>query len=58
MEYSGKNFQKGFAAKKTLGQNFLHAPNIISTMVHAGKISPENIVLEVGPGKGALTSNF
>mgnify|MGYP000930156864 CR=1 FL=1 len=52
------NFQKNFTAKKSLGQNFLHAPNIISAMVHAGKISPENIVLEVGPGKGALTSKL
>ena len=47
-----------FIAKKSLGQNFLHAPNIISAMVHAGKISPENIILEVGPGKGALTSKL
>lgn len=47
-----------FIAKKSLGQNFLHAPNIISAMVHAGKISVENIVLEVGPGKGALTSKL
>jgi 16S rRNA (adenine1518-N6/adenine1519-N6)-dimethyltransferase len=47
-----------FTAKKSLGQNFLHAPNIISAMVHAGKISTENIVLEVGPGKGALTSKL
>jgi 16S rRNA (adenine1518-N6/adenine1519-N6)-dimethyltransferase len=27
-------------------------------MVHAGKILPENIVLEIGPGKGALTSKL
>jgi 16S rRNA (adenine1518-N6/adenine1519-N6)-dimethyltransferase len=44
-----------FTAKKSLGQNFLHAPNVISAMVHAGEISKENTVLEVGPGKGALT---
>lgn len=44
-----------FIAKKSLGQNFLHAPNVISAMVHAGKITSENIVLEVGPGKGVLT---
>ncbi len=47
-----------FIAKKSLGQNFLHAPNIISAMVHAGKISKENIILEIGPGKGALTSKL
>ncbi len=46
---------KNFVAKKSLGQNFLHAPNVISAMVHAGKVSAESTVLEVGPGKGALT---
>lgn len=44
-----------FNAKKSLGQNFLHAPNVIAAMVHAGKVSKEDTVLEVGPGKGALT---
>ena len=53
-----ENSDKNFVAKKSLGQNFLHAPNVISAMVHAGKISDENIVLEVGPGKGALTTKL
>lgn len=53
-----ENSDKNFVAKKSLGQNFLHAPNVISAMVHAGKISDENIVLEVGPGKGALTAKL
>lgn len=44
-----------FIAKKSLGQNFLHAPNIISAMVHAGNTDASSIILEVGPGKGALT---
>lgn len=44
-----------FIAKKSLGQNFLHAPNIISAMVHAGNTDADSIILEVGPGKGALT---
>lgn len=46
---------ENFTAKKSLGQNFLHAPNVISAMVHAGGVSANSIVLEVGPGKGALT---
>jgi 16S rRNA (adenine1518-N6/adenine1519-N6)-dimethyltransferase len=50
-----ENTSRNFVAKKSLGQNFLHAPNVISAMVHAGKVSKENVVLEVGPGKGALT---
>lgn len=44
-----------FLAKKSLGQNFLHAPQVVSAMVHATHIAPNNIVLEAGPGKGVLT---
>lgn len=47
-----------FIAKKSLGQNFLHAPNVISAMVHASGITKDSLVLEVGPGKGALTSKL
>ncbi len=47
-----------FIAKKSLGQNFLHAPNVISAMVHAGEVTKESLVLEVGPGKGALTAKL
>jgi len=54
MQNNSEN-KNNFIAKKSLGQNFLHAPNIISAMVHAGKVSKEDTVLEVGPGKGALT---
>jgi 16S rRNA (adenine1518-N6/adenine1519-N6)-dimethyltransferase len=47
-----------FTAKKSLGQNFLHAPNVISTMVHVGEVKEDSTILEVGPGKGALTSKL
>lgn len=47
-----------FTAKKSLGQNFLHAPNVISAMVHEGEVTNSSLVLEVGPGKGALTSKL
>lgn len=47
-----------FTAKKSLGQNFLHAPHVISAMVHAAHITPEDTVIEVGPGKGALTEKL
>jgi 16S rRNA (adenine1518-N6/adenine1519-N6)-dimethyltransferase len=52
------NLVKGFNAKKSLGQNFLHAPNVIAAMVHAGGVTNKSTVLEVGPGKGALTSKL
>ncbi len=47
-----------FTAKKSLGQNFLHAPQVIMAMVHAAEISADSIILEVGPGKGALTEKL
>lgn len=44
-----------FAAKKSLGQNFLIDSNICRKIVSSLEISPEDNVLEIGPGKGALT---
>ncbi len=49
---------ENFSAKKSLGQNFLHAPQVISLMVHRSEIKPGDTVLEVGPGKGALTQKL
>ncbi|HEY4503549.1 MAG TPA: 16S rRNA (adenine(1518)-N(6)/adenine(1519)-N(6))-dimethyltransferase RsmA [Candidatus Paceibacterota bacterium] len=51
-------FNMDFIAKKSLGQNFLHAPQVISKMIHTTNITPDDIVLEVGPGKGALTEKL
>ena len=44
-----------FTAKKSLGQHFLHAPNVVGAMIHAARIEPGMTVLEIGPGKGVLT---
>jgi len=44
-----------FIAKKSLGQHFLHAPNVVGAMIHVARIEPGMIVLEIGPGKGVLT---
>lgn len=41
--------------KKGLGQNFLTDRNIINRIVEAAGISPSDHVLEIGPGRGALT---
>lgn len=40
---------------KKLGQNFLHDPNTIRRIVAAADLSPEDRVVEVGPGLGSLT---
>jgi 16S rRNA (adenine1518-N6/adenine1519-N6)-dimethyltransferase len=47
-----------FSAKKSLGQNFLHAPQVVSLMVHNAHVGAGDTVLEVGPGKGALTQKL
>jgi len=40
---------------KTLGQNFLTDANIIRKITDAGELSENDLVIEVGPGIGALT---
>lgn len=47
-----------FTAKKSLGQNFLHAPQVISAMAHAAELKKDDIILEAGPGKGVLTKEL
>ena len=41
--------------KRPLGQNFLKDPSIAQEIVRLAQISPEDPVLEIGPGKGILT---
>src|SRR3954470_21470348 len=40
---------------KSLGQNFLHDGNQLRRIVEAAQLSPEDNVLEIGPGLGPLT---
>lgn len=42
-------------AKKSLGQNFLKSKMAIHAMISGPEISPDDLVVEIGPGKGALT---
>ncbi len=41
--------------KKSLGQNFLTSESALQKITETAEINTEDIVLEVGPGKGALT---
>ena len=41
--------------KKTLGQNFLINQGILDKIIQAAEISPQDTVIEVGPGTGNLT---
>src|SRR6266581_2954657 len=40
---------------KTLGQNFLHDQNLARWIVDQAQITPDDYVVEIGPGLGALT---
>ena len=44
-----------FRPKKRLGQNFLVDPLINEKIISLSGFAPEDAVLEIGPGKGALT---
>ena len=44
--------------KKSLGQNFLKSEKIAEEIAEAGEVCPDDIVLEVGPGKGILTEKL
>ncbi|MDO4898308.1 MAG: 16S rRNA (adenine(1518)-N(6)/adenine(1519)-N(6))-dimethyltransferase RsmA [Rothia sp. (in: high G+C Gram-positive bacteria)] len=45
----------GIRPTKTLGQNFVIDPNTIRRIISVAEISPDETVLEVGPGLGSLT---
>jgi 16S rRNA (adenine1518-N6/adenine1519-N6)-dimethyltransferase len=42
-------------AKKRFGQNFLSDPDIIRSLVEAIRPQPDDLMVEIGPGLGALT---
>ncbi len=42
-------------ARKRFGQNFLHDQGIIQQIIHAINPQPNENIVEIGPGKGALT---
>src|SRR5438477_667509 len=45
----------GVSPVKSLGQNFLHDRNLAKWLVDQATISPEDFIVEIGPGLGALT---
>lgn len=48
----------GLTMKKSLGQNFLVEPGILTKMLAAGEIDKDTVVIEIGPGIGALTERL
>ncbi len=43
-------------AKKSLGQHFLTSKHVLEQIISAGNIQKNEIILEIGPGTGVLTS--
>ena len=49
---------RGLSPRKSLGQNFLIDHNLIRKLVDASGVREGDLVLEVGPGTGALTDEL
>jgi len=45
----------GVSPVKSLGQNFLHDRNLAKWIVDHADVNPEDFIVEIGPGLGALT---
>ena len=49
---------KSFDYKKSLGQNFLMDKNIINKIVESIDATKDDLIIEIGPGAGALTKEL
>ena len=50
--------ESGIRPAKALGQHFLTDRNVVTKIVAAAELTPEEIVIEVGPGLGVLTERL
>jgi 16S rRNA (adenine1518-N6/adenine1519-N6)-dimethyltransferase len=48
----------GISCRKSMGQNFLTDKNIIEKIVAAAELTDTDLVVEIGPGLGALTAQI
>jgi 16S rRNA (adenine1518-N6/adenine1519-N6)-dimethyltransferase len=59
MDFKTQNkHQKNFVPSKKLGQNFLTDDNVAQEIVNLSQIQNYDLVIEVGPGRGALTQHL
>lgn len=63
MEYSPKKAKEllekhDFNFKKKFGQNFIIDENIINAIVNKSNVDKDTLVIEIGPGSGALTNKL
>jgi len=50
--------RNGLMPKKSLGQNFLSDDNILAEIAASANLTPDDHVLEIGPGLGSLTRHL
>lgn len=50
--------EEGFTLKKALSQNFLIDQNVVTKIVNSANVNKGDIILEIGPGSGALTKEI
>jgi len=50
--------QHGHKARKRFGQNFLHDPGVIEKIVRSISPKPDDVIVEIGPGLGAITEEI
>ena len=48
----------GFAFQKKYGQNFLIDSHVLDKIIAAADITPDDMVLEIGPGIGTMTQRL
>ncbi|MGO1460818.1 MAG: 16S rRNA (adenine(1518)-N(6)/adenine(1519)-N(6))-dimethyltransferase RsmA [Marinobacter sp.] len=48
----------GHQARKRFGQNFLHDPGVIERIIRAIHPRPDDTIVEIGPGLGAITEEI
>ncbi|MDD2518481.1 MAG: 16S rRNA (adenine(1518)-N(6)/adenine(1519)-N(6))-dimethyltransferase RsmA [Bacilli bacterium] len=63
MDYSPKKTKEllekhDFKFKKKFGQNFIIDENIINAIINKSNIDKDTLVIEIGPGSGALTNKL
>ena len=44
--------------RKLFSQNFLHSRKLVSHLIGKSSIGKNNLVIEIGPGKGILTEQL
>ncbi len=55
MHQSGR---RQIGPKKSLGQHWLRDPDVLTSIAEAAKLTSDDLVLEIGPGLGTLTSRL